>query len=69
MPEVLALEGDLHVEEHDDDLGELHRAEAVRDRQLLELLLDLGLLAHPGGVEDAERRAEPVGLHARSRRG
>ena len=52
--------GALRVEQHHHHLGELDRPQPVGDRQLLELPLHLRLLAHAGGVEDAERRAAPV---------
>ena len=59
-PQVLGLQRGLGVQQHDDDLGEAHRAQPVRDRQLLQLLGHLGLLAHPGGVEQDDGRLAPL---------
>ena len=43
------------VEQQHDDFGEIDRAAGVGDRELLELVLDLGLLAHAGGVDQPDR--------------
>src|SRR3546814_10753653 len=38
-----------------DDLSEIDRVQRVGDRQFLQLVLHLGALAHPGGVEKLDR--------------
>jgi hypothetical protein len=57
------LERDRGVEQDDDHLGELHRPQAVGDRQFLQLFLHLGPFAHACGVEDAHGRAVPGHRH------
>src|SRR5829696_8496606 len=58
--EVLLLERDRGVEEHDHDLGKAHGAQRVADRQLLELVLHPGALAQARGVEELDRPAAPL---------
>ncbi len=53
--QVLDLEPARAVEQQHDHLGEIDRAAGVGDRELLELVLDLGLLAHPRGVDQPHR--------------
>src|SRR5439155_6852020 len=53
--QVLRLEATGAVKEEDDDLGEIDRAERVGDGELLELVLDLGLLAHARRVDEPHR--------------
>ena len=58
--QVLHLEPARGVEQQHDDFGEIDRAAGIGDRQLLELVLDLGLLAHAGGVDQPHRPRLPV---------
>ncbi len=57
--QILLLERDRGVQQYHHDLGKLDRAQPVRHRQLFQLFLHLGLLAHARRVPDAERHAVP----------
>ena len=61
------LEPARAVEQQHDHLGEIDRAAGIGDRQLLELVVDLGLLAHAGGVDQPHRAVLPSGaFHSQS---
>ena len=65
MVQILLLERDRGVEEHDHDFGEAHGAQRVGDRELLELVLDPGALAQAGGVEELDRAGRARSSRAR----
>lgn len=46
-PQVLLFERDLHVQQHDNNLGKAHGAQTVGDRQLLRFVADPRLLRIP----------------------
>ena len=51
---ILRFEPARGIEQQHDDLGEIDRTPRVSHRQLLELVDDLSLLAHAGGVDQAD---------------
>ncbi len=53
--EILLLEGNGRVEQHDDDFGETHGAQRIGDGKLLQLVLHVGPPAHPGSVPQLDR--------------
>ena len=57
--QVLLLERDRGVEEHHHHLGEAHGAQAIGDRELLQLVVDAGAAAHAGGVVQLDPTAAP----------
>ena len=60
-PQILLLKRCVDVQQHHDDFGEPHGAQAVGNRQLFHLVTDPRLFAHAGGVENPDRRSQPVG--------
>ena len=63
--QILRLEPQRRVEQEHDDLGEIHRPARVGDGELLKLVLDLGALAHAGGVDQADRPLAAIGDRVR----
>ena len=59
--QILHLEAAGGVEQQQDDLAAVDRAAGVGDRQPLELVVDLGLLAQAGGVDQPHLLAPPPG--------
>ena len=60
-PKVLGLQPLGRIEQQDHHFGKIHRVASIGDRQLLQLVIDLGTLAHAGGVDQPDRA---VGLDA-----